>query len=66
MVLPAQKPPKKLSHIQSTPLSSFLVGYRNVLVAGIDGVSWGLVKNNAFCGKAFVFELPEDDANHIQ
>ena len=66
VVLPTIRPPRTLSHLQSSPQGQFLVGYRNVLVGTVDGVSWGLIKNDGFCGRGFVFEIPEDDANHIQ
>jgi hypothetical protein len=29
-------------------------------------VEWGLIKNNAYCGRAFVFDISETEAHNIQ
>jgi hypothetical protein len=66
VVLPTQQLPSALKHIEKAPTPQFLVGYRNILVKKEQGFEWGLVKNRLFCGRAFVFEIGEKDANSIQ
>lgn len=66
IVLPSKQLPPALAHITSTPLPQFLVGYRNVLYQVEAGISWGLVKNSSFCGRAFVYEISEAEAHNIQ
>ena len=65
LILPTQQLPASLQHIKGSPTPQFLVGYRNVLVASGQGVCWGLVKNEGYCGRAFVFEIGKQEATKI-
>ena len=55
VILPSLVLPDKLSHVKSEPVSQFLVGYRNVIEAGEKGLSWGIVKNENYCCKAYAY-----------
>lgn len=59
LILPTQQLPASLQHVKGSSTPQFLVGYRNVLLATGQAVSWGLVKNEGYCGRAFVFEIGE-------
>lgn len=66
IVLPTKQLPPALAHITTTPAPQFLVGYRNILYRTETGIEWGLTKNSSFCGRAFVYEITEAEAHHIQ
>lgn len=59
LVLPTKTVPVALSHLTRPLTERFLVRYRNILVQSESGITWGLVKDNNYCGKAFVIEITE-------
>ena len=66
VVLPSRRFPQGLSHLEGSPNPQFLLGYHNVLIKQEGKVVWGLIKNDNFCGRAFVYGITETDASKIQ